>query len=291
MTIFVVGLLSVAGCSSEVPSTEAPRDLRLAFTINGYEIGPGADLTGADLSGLYLSNANLTYADLSNADLSGANLVNADLSGANLVNADLSGANLVNADLTGANLSYTTFEGADLTNANLTYTILLSGNLSANLTGVNLEGACTLAERNSGENQFIEGFEITPCLTRPITTPPVTTPPIEDDNSEDAFDDLADDFVEDLSGISVEQACGMVRDLQPPNGNNSDKVMEFLTETAESILEQARLDVQNGTSKSKYENFGFALNGVLEFYDKYRDESHMPPSALLAESECNRFGW
>jgi hypothetical protein len=276
MTIFVVGLLSVAGCSSEVPSTEAPRELRLAFTINGYEIGPGADLTGADLSGLYLSNANLTYADLSNADLSGANLVNADLSG----------ANLVNADLTGANLSYTTFEGADLTNANLTYTILLSGNLSANLTGVNLEGACTLAERNSGENQFIEGFEITPCLTRPITTPP-----IEDDNSEDAFDDLADDFVEDLSGISVEQACGMVRVLQPPNGNNSDKVMEFLTETAESILEQARLDVQNGTSKSKYENFGFALNGVLEFYDKYRDESHMPPSALLAESECNRFGW
>ena len=53
-------------------------------TVNGYNIGPNADLSGA-----FLFNANLT-----GADLSGANLENADLSGADLYSAILSNANL-----------------------------------------------------------------------------------------------------------------------------------------------------------------------------------------------------
>ena len=45
--------------------------------INGYEIKPGANLSGADLSG-----ANLRGADLSGANLRGANLSGANLRGA-----------------------------------------------------------------------------------------------------------------------------------------------------------------------------------------------------------------
>ena len=42
-------------------------------TVNGYSIGPGVDLTDANLSG-----ADLRGAILSGADLSGANLTDAD---------------------------------------------------------------------------------------------------------------------------------------------------------------------------------------------------------------------
>ncbi len=35
--------------------------------VNGYEIGPGADLTGADLEGADLSGASLTGANLTGA--------------------------------------------------------------------------------------------------------------------------------------------------------------------------------------------------------------------------------
>ncbi|SVB25073.1 uncharacterized protein METZ01_LOCUS177927, partial [marine metagenome] len=38
--------------------------------VNGYEIGPGADLTGADLTG-----ADLTDVDLNRANLEGAPVV------------------------------------------------------------------------------------------------------------------------------------------------------------------------------------------------------------------------
>ena len=54
---------------------------------NGYEIKPGADLRGANLSG-----ANLRWVNLREANLSGANLREANLSGANLRGADLSEA-------------------------------------------------------------------------------------------------------------------------------------------------------------------------------------------------------
>ncbi len=70
--------------------------------VNGYTIGPGADLRRADLFG----------ADLEGADLSGANLIRADLSGANLKGADLAGA-----DLRDTNLSEADLHGADLEGA------------------------------------------------------------------------------------------------------------------------------------------------------------------------------
>ena len=68
-------------------------------TVNGYSIGPGADLAGVNLRFANLKDADLRFANLFNADLRFA-----DLSGANLDNADLSGANLDNADLFNADL-------------------------------------------------------------------------------------------------------------------------------------------------------------------------------------------
>jgi len=63
-------------------------------TVNGYIVGPGANLSEANLSGADLSGADLSGADLSGAILGGADLTGADLSGANLYGAELNGAGL-----------------------------------------------------------------------------------------------------------------------------------------------------------------------------------------------------
>ena len=158
----------------------------------GYLIGPGANLTGADLSyvdlsdtflnGANLTNVNLSYATLtgSGADLTGTTLTGvqsgsinssqlilppgwqlvvgyiigpgANLTGANLMDVDLTNADLYNADLTGADLT-----GANLTDANLT---------GATLTGTDLEGA-TLNTN---------AFNMWGLISGEITGPPASLP-------------------------------------------------------------------------------------------------------------------
>ena len=129
--------------------------LRSGFYVNGYLVGPEANLSGADLSGADLTDADLTdavltRADLRGADLTGANLSGADLSGADrradLTNADLSGADLSGADmkwarLKGADLSGTDLSGTDLSWTDLSWTDLSGTDLSgADLSGTDLSG-------------------------------------------------------------------------------------------------------------------------------------------------------
>lgn len=129
--------------------------------------GPGADLSGQDLSGrhlegvdwtearlegtrldgAHLQEARLTRAQAPRADLTGARLLGADLSGlvaqrarlvdADLRRADLRGADLREADLTGADLRDARLAGARLAGADLTAARLPD----ADLEGVDLEGA------------------------------------------------------------------------------------------------------------------------------------------------------
>lgn len=116
-------------------------------TVNGYSIGPGADLRGADLSSANLIEANLRGADLSNANLIEANLGGADLFGANLIGADLIGADLSEANLGGADLSSADLTLADLAFADLSNADLFGANLfrvnlyRANVSGANFEDA------------------------------------------------------------------------------------------------------------------------------------------------------
>ena len=78
--------------------------------VNGYEICPWAELSGAflaevDLSGIDLTGANLTGASLPGVNLSGANLTGANLTGATAHGVYLNGANLSGAILDGMALS------------------------------------------------------------------------------------------------------------------------------------------------------------------------------------------
>jgi uncharacterized protein YjbI with pentapeptide repeats len=131
----------------------------------------GADLDGADLSGMglcgaELSSANLKAAkllhtDLGLANITGANLSCADLRWANLngayiTGAKLRGANLRGADLIGAFLSGVDMRGACLSRAYLRQAELSGANLEranlrrADLTGANLDSACLTGANLNG---------------------------------------------------------------------------------------------------------------------------------------------
>ena len=142
--------------------------------VQGYLVGPSANLAGASFTsaaqlGASLSGTNFTGATLSGVNLTGATLRNAIFSGARLTGATLSGADMSNATLDGVRsdgivglpslpagwkvlTGYLVGPGADLSDANLrganlAYLNLSAANLSrANLTsalllGANLEGA------------------------------------------------------------------------------------------------------------------------------------------------------
>ncbi|MBE9143688.1 pentapeptide repeat-containing protein [Planktothrix mougeotii] len=101
-----------------------------------FSTGSRPDLTGADLSGLNLTDAFLRFSDLSGANLAGTNLHDADL-----ISVKLNNANLTGADLTDTSLSDTDFSGANLTNANLSgyhYTDDFINFQGANLSDANL---------------------------------------------------------------------------------------------------------------------------------------------------------
>lgn len=75
---------------------------------------PGANLRGADLRGLRLSEMNLSGADLTGANVSNAHLTFAKLDGANLTRTNFSNAQMYGVNLRGATIEGTNFGGADL---------------------------------------------------------------------------------------------------------------------------------------------------------------------------------
>ena len=102
------------------------------ISINGYIVGPGADLNSASLYGEDLSGLNLTGAKLNYAELSGANLANTALTGASMNFANLVDADLTNANLHAAHLDYADMDHAILTGADMPD----SFQFGANSTGV-----------------------------------------------------------------------------------------------------------------------------------------------------------
>jgi hypothetical protein len=115
--------------------------------VNGYNIGPGADLRGAKLSFANLSYANLRGANLEGADLSGAFMQDGSLFQANLKRANLSCAMLMDSDLCEVDLSKaylqdTSFASSILYGAKVDGAILQSCNFGqAGLQGIDFSRA------------------------------------------------------------------------------------------------------------------------------------------------------
>lgn len=170
--------------------TDIPASWRL---INGYLVGPtadlnGANLVGADLSGMNLAGATLSAGFLSNADLAGADLKGADLYDTSLPGANLSGANLAGVDLHGvasgdvhgipagipapwvlkdgyffgphAYLANAHLSGLDLRGTDLAGAYFLAARLAgANLADVNLSGASMVEADLLGADLFGANIE------------------------------------------------------------------------------------------------------------------------------------
>jgi uncharacterized protein YjbI with pentapeptide repeats len=79
----------------------------------------GADMAGADLSPLMLTQGHSLPCDFSLSRLAHANLSGANLKRANLTDVDLTSANLVGANLTDADLRGATMDGANLDGARI----------------------------------------------------------------------------------------------------------------------------------------------------------------------------
>jgi uncharacterized protein YjbI with pentapeptide repeats/ElaB/YqjD/DUF883 family membrane-anchored ribosome-binding protein len=175
--------------------TGVPAALPTDWTLKaGYLVGPGADLSGTDLTRAKLTNADLENAFLRDAKLTKANLVGANLFGADmettsLVQANLSGAHLETANLFEANVSGANLKGASLTGlisgsvtgvpasipagwmlrkgyfigpgVDLKLADLSGANLSgANLSGANLSGANLYGANLSGANLTDADLEV-----------------------------------------------------------------------------------------------------------------------------------
>ena len=110
----------------------------------GFLVGPGVDLSEANLAGLNLSFVDLSGANFQASNFTGASLRNANLSGANLVRATISGANLDGARLEGADLSHVKSGGiVGLPSSKPEGWNLIKGYLvgaTANLSGADLRG-------------------------------------------------------------------------------------------------------------------------------------------------------
>lgn len=151
----------LAGVSSGgitgTPST-LPANWRL---IDGYLIGPDAQVTRANLAG-----ANLAGADMQSINLTGTNLTDADMAGADLVSAGLGLTTLTGANLSGADLAKLTSWSITGTPATLPqhwtlrngylfgpqawfYDVDLSGQ---NLSGLDLAGAFLESSNLTGAN-------------------------------------------------------------------------------------------------------------------------------------------
>jgi uncharacterized protein YjbI with pentapeptide repeats len=77
--------------------------------VDGYLLGPGADLT----------SAVMRFDDLDSSNLHGANLAGADLTGSSFEPSDLSNANFTGAIMRGTNVAFSDVRGANFTNADL----------------------------------------------------------------------------------------------------------------------------------------------------------------------------
>jgi uncharacterized protein YjbI with pentapeptide repeats len=111
--------------------------------LNGYLVGPGANLINADLEGEVFTNLRLFNADFTGANLTDAIFHNSALSKCNFSGADISGAKFTGANLHNTIFSSavfsetTTFKNSTISSVAYTKSATLNGIMSGNIIDVN----------------------------------------------------------------------------------------------------------------------------------------------------------
>lgn len=142
-------LLAVTSGSVTGTPTALPTAWRL---VHGYLVGPGANLSGADLHGQKLAGFDLHEVSVGGGNFAGADLHGADLTSsfwvtASLVGADLRGAILTSADLSSSDLSRVNLTGAAGLPSTVTTKVRWTGTIcpDGKLAAAHRDGTCRSA--------------------------------------------------------------------------------------------------------------------------------------------------
>ena len=88
----------------------------------------------------------------------------------------------------------------------------------------------------------------------------------------------------------IRQVCGVVRDLEAPNGNNPDSHLNFINEKAQYLYESIQEDELDGPSDSIYKDLAAWLVQTIDVFMQ-RNSPAMPLSHMYVVEECERFFW
>jgi hypothetical protein len=91
-------------------------------------------------------------------------------------------------------------------------------------------------------------------------------------------------------GPLLEQACGMARDLQVPNGDNPEWNLNYINMVADDLWERILSDETYGLEESKYTELGMKLKASMASFNQ-REERYMPLSLIGVFEQCALFGW
>ena len=97
-------------------------------------------------------------------------------------------------------------------------------------------------------------------------------------------------FGEGLTGLGLREVCGVVRDLEVPNGNNPDSHLAYINKKAQSLWKQIQADELDGPSDSKYAELAKWLVQTIDVFMQ-RNSPAMPLSHMYVVEGCERFFW
>ena len=160
-------------CWGGLPHTQANcrLDQRRYWTlINGYLVGPQANLKNANLAGADLRAADLNdIPNLTGADLVGANVSGNDLRRANFTKADLGSANLSSTWVTGTNFSKAILTSANLASISSCEVSFVSSHWEG--TGYGFDTLVTVQSMDNGTVKYFNGsMELTHLPAHPIVS-------------------------------------------------------------------------------------------------------------------------
>jgi hypothetical protein len=97
-------------------------------------------------------------------------------------------------------------------------------------------------------------------------------------------------FTDEFWDYDLRQVCGMLRDLQVPNGNNPEANINYLSAQAQRLYEKIENDELYGLDQSRFYYLGIDLVVTMEAFAE-RSEQYMPMSHMSAVGNCENLGW
>jgi len=97
-------------------------------------------------------------------------------------------------------------------------------------------------------------------------------------------------FTDEFRDDTLRQVCGMLRDLEVPNGNNPEANISYLSAQAQRLYEKLQNDDLYDLDQSRFYYLGMDLVVTMEVFAE-RVEMYMPISHSSAIMNCEGLGW